>query len=90
VIPTSIAEQLSPAAQAVFDAFCCEARSEPHHQREAIAAALQAVANRTARVVPPRQSVEYGSYLFWREGYVEGVIFFRDELLAIATQLKAQ
>ena len=36
--------ELSPAAQAVFDAFCCEARSEPHHQREAIAAALRAAA----------------------------------------------
>jgi hypothetical protein len=34
---------LSPSAQAVFDAFCCEARSEPHHQREAIAAVLRAV-----------------------------------------------
>jgi hypothetical protein len=37
--------ELSPAAQAVFDAFCCEARSEPHHQREAIAAALRAAAD---------------------------------------------
>jgi len=28
---------LSPAAQAVLDAFNAEARPEPHHQREAIA-----------------------------------------------------
>jgi hypothetical protein len=40
--------ELSPAAQAVFDAFCCEARSEPHHQREAIAAALRAVVHHLA------------------------------------------
>jgi hypothetical protein len=39
--------ELSPAAQAVFDAFCCEARSEPHHQREAIAAALRAAVAHT-------------------------------------------
>jgi hypothetical protein len=34
---------LSPAAQAVFDAFAAEARPEPHHQREAIAAAIRAL-----------------------------------------------
>ncbi len=36
---------LSPAAQAVLNAFCREARPEPHHQCEAIAAALRAVAD---------------------------------------------
>jgi hypothetical protein len=36
---------LSPAAQAVLDAFNREARPEPHHQREAIAAAIRAVAH---------------------------------------------
>jgi predicted alpha/beta-hydrolase family hydrolase len=35
---------LSPAAQAVLDAFNREARPEPHHQREAIAAAIRAAA----------------------------------------------
>lgn len=40
---------LSPAAQAVFDAFCAEARPEPHHQRDAIAAALRAAVD---QVVP--------------------------------------
>ncbi len=34
--------ELSPAAQVVLDAFNREARPEPHHQREAIAAALRA------------------------------------------------
>jgi hypothetical protein len=38
-------QPLSPAARAVLDAFNREARPEPHHQREAIAAALRAVAN---------------------------------------------
>ena len=36
---------LSPAAQAVLDAFNREAKPEPHHQREAIAAALRAAAD---------------------------------------------
>jgi len=36
--------QLSTAAQAVLDAFNREARPEPHHQLEAIAAALRAAA----------------------------------------------
>ena len=34
---------LSPAAQTVIDAFNNAARPEPHHQREAIAAALRAL-----------------------------------------------
>ena len=37
--------ELSPATQAVLDAFNHEARPEPHHQREAIAAALRAAAD---------------------------------------------
>jgi hypothetical protein len=40
---------LSTAAQAVFDAFAAEARPEPHHQREAIAAAIRALVE---QVVP--------------------------------------
>lgn len=36
---------LSPAALAVLDAFNREAKPEPHHQREAIAAALRAAAD---------------------------------------------
>ena len=36
--------ELSPQAQAVFDAFVREARPEPHHQRDALAAAFRAAA----------------------------------------------
>ncbi|NBX49659.1 hypothetical protein EBT25_06885 [bacterium] len=36
---------LSPAAQVVLDAYNREARPEPHHQCEAIAAALRAAAD---------------------------------------------
>jgi hypothetical protein len=43
---------LSPAAQAVFDAFVAEARPEPHHQQEAIAAAIRAAANQVAGFAP--------------------------------------
>jgi len=68
--------ELSPAAQAVMDAYVSEDRAG----RLAVAAALRAVADQVAEEVPPGQSV-------WGEGYVEGVIFFRDELLAIAAEL---
>ena len=75
---------LSPAAQAVFDAFCCEARSEPHHQREAIAAALQAAAD---QVVPEETwlGTEETCYPYYRQRCNT-----RHELLAIAAELKAQ
>jgi len=75
---------LSPAAQAVFDAFCCEARSEPHHQREAIAAALQAAAD---QVVPEETwlGTEETCYAYYRQRCNT-----RHELLAIAAELKAQ
>lgn len=36
--------ELSPAAQAVMDGFNREAKPEPYHQREAVAAALRAAA----------------------------------------------
>jgi hypothetical protein len=36
--------ELSPQAHAVLNAFNREARPEPHHQREAIAAALRTAA----------------------------------------------
>ena len=39
---------LSLAAQAVLNGFNREARPEPHHQREAIAAALRAAADQCA------------------------------------------
>jgi hypothetical protein len=45
-------KQLSTAAQAVLDAFAREARPEPHHQSEAIAAALRAVADQVALMRP--------------------------------------
>ena len=51
--------QLSPAAQAVLDAFNAEARPEPHHQREAIAAALRAAADQVAPVSEPPQRGEF-------------------------------
>jgi hypothetical protein len=44
---------LSPAAQAVLDAFNREARPEPHHQLEAIAAALRAAINHGEYLVDP-------------------------------------
>jgi len=65
---------LSPAAQAVLDAYNSRWDND-------LAAALRAAADQVAEEVTPGQSV-------WGEGYVEGVIFFRDELLAIAAELE--
>jgi len=80
--------ELSPAAQAVYDAFCCEARSEPHHQREAIAAALRAAVN---QVVPdqqePASSPHMGNFVtnaHWRQCQA-----IRTQLLSIATELES-
>lgn len=44
--------ELSPFAQMVLAAFNHEARPEPHHQREAIAAALRAVADLPSASAP--------------------------------------
>jgi len=80
---------LSPAAQAVFDAFCCEARSEPHHQREAIAAALQAAAD---QVVPHLKEPDWGAC----DNVHCDIELYTDhqrkraELLAIAAELRGQ
>ena len=82
---------LSSAAQAILKAAYKATRNpkwQTNFYTSYAAAVLRAAAERTARVVPPRQSVTNGT--FWREGYVEGVIFFRDELLAIAAELEAQ
>jgi hypothetical protein len=73
-------KQLSPAAQAVLDAFNREARPEPHHQREAIAAALRAAAD---QVVPELQSDPTS----WTQCAFLGV---REDLLAIAAELESQ
>ncbi len=51
------ASDLSPSAQEILDAFNREARPEPHHQREAIAAALRAAADQVVpTTVDPRLS----------------------------------
>lgn len=52
---------LSPAAQAVLDAFNREARPEPHHQREAIAAALRTAA-KSIRFDPELGMTAYGGH----------------------------
>lgn len=70
--------ELSPQAQAVLDAFNREARPEPHHQREAIAAALQAAADQ----VVPKDVDTSGDWTDKDE--------VRYQLLTIAAELEAQ
>jgi hypothetical protein len=76
---------LSPAAQAVLDAFWREARPEPHHQSEAIAAALRAAAD---QVVPETNLPIYASP--YEEGIQEARQDVREGFLAIAAELEAQ
>jgi hypothetical protein len=78
--------ELSPAAQAVFDAFCCEARSEPHHQREAIAAALRAAADQ----VTPEIYFAYTGNGDWDHGMEARNDEVREAILAIVTELESQ
>ena len=74
--------KLSPQAQAVLNAFNHEARPEPHHQREAIAASLRAAADQ----VLPEEPL-YGDdqrLMFERDARQAS----RKKLLAIAAELK--
>jgi len=64
---------LSPAAKAVLDAFNREARPEPHHQQEAIAAALRAASARMPYLV---SDICHPKYI---EG-VESFSYFLDEI----------
>lgn len=68
--------ELSPVAQAALDAFNHKARPEPHHQREAIAAALRAAAD---QVVPMALCVHNDDF-----------VYVRSQLHAIAHELEAQ
>ena len=68
---------LSPAALTVIAAYNKETRPEPHHQCEAIAAALRAAANQM------RYSDQLGLTGFG--GYVQA----QDQILAIAAELEA-
>ena len=72
--------ELSPAAQAVLDAFNREARPEPHHQREAIAAALEALADQVA----PSDAADPRNYL----PVALECQRIRREILAIAAELE--
>lgn len=73
---TTTVADLSPAAQAVLDAFNAEARPEPHHQREAIAAALRAAADKI-RFQDQLGLTAYG-----------GFSHAQDQFLAIAIELE--
>ena len=51
-------EPLSPAALAVIAAYNKETRPEPHHQCEAIAAALQAAADQVVPAEPENEDLD--------------------------------
>jgi hypothetical protein len=78
---------LSPAAQAVLDAFASEARPEPHHQCEALAAALRTASDKVIRELRGESETE---------NYVDtGVnrlllLLVRDRFNSIASELEGQ
>jgi D-alanyl-D-alanine dipeptidase len=74
---------LSPAAQAVLDAFNREARPEPHHQREAITAVLHAAADQ----VVPKEPWHSQLPIDHRGWYSRQRYMTRERLLAIAAEL---
>lgn len=80
-----MSKSLSPAAQAVLDAYYCDA---PLPGSKRLAAGLRAAAD---QVVPPslptKSTKERTLYI---EGYKDSGLKVRKELLAIATELEAQ
>jgi hypothetical protein len=77
--------ELSPAAQAVLDAFWREARPEPHHQSEAIAAALQAAADQAADLQVP---CSYAGESY--QTYDKGLHAAAEHLRTLAAELEGQ
>jgi hypothetical protein len=83
---------LSPAAQTVLDAFNREARPEPHHQQEAIAAALRAAADQVVPETPKPSGNSNWDLHHWTlvlDSYYQRKNT-RVQILAIATELKGQ
>ena len=76
-----MAEPLSCAAQAVLHAFNREVRPQPHHQREAIAAAICAAAG---QVVPPALEVEFDRN---HSQVLQKAVEIKSKLLSIAFEL---
>ena len=75
--------KLSPATQAVLDAFLAEWPDEALEQdRRCLAAALRAAADRVEPTFNPSNE--------WEEGFIDGVESVQNNLYAIATELEAQ
>lgn len=73
---------LSPAAQAVHDAYCKE---DPYYyQRSGLVAALRAAADQ----VVPSDYTSFTGHIEWDQGLEARNDSIRDELLAIAAELE--
>jgi len=72
---------LSPAAQAVLDAYFCTLSKTP---QQSIAAALQAAADQVISLVAP-PCEDFDEYA---QGFLAAHIKYRAELLAIAAELE--
>jgi hypothetical protein len=88
-------EPLSPAAQAVLDAWYAKLNPDPDGltylthdpEREALAAALRAAAD---QVVPEDCLEHFPNDSAWQGGFTDANERIRFELLAIAAELEAQ
>lgn len=76
---------LSPAAQAVLDAFDAAALDYPNfHVEPMIAAAIRAAADQVISSVPP-PCADFDEYA---KGFLAAHVKYRRDFLAIATELK--
>jgi len=77
--------ELSPAAQAVLDAYDNSPFDEDYGDRVAIAAALRA----TADQVVPKEWPTIEDYNEYDQGFAAAQIKHRNQILAIADEIKA-
>ena len=78
-----VTEPLSPAAQAVHDAYCKE---DPYYyERSGLVAALRAAAD---QVVPEEYLVRFPNDSAWQDGFTDANERIRYKLLSIAAELE--
>ena len=78
-------EPLSPAAQAVYDAYCRWADNPYYYERSGLVAALQAAADQL-----PLQPLTRDPADSFEQGLRQGQELSRAELLAIAAELEGK
>ena len=75
---------LSPAAQAVYDAYCEQADNPYYYEQSGLVAALRAAADQVISPLPP-PCEDFDEYA---QGFLGAHVKYRAELLAIAAELE--